>query len=51
MYRCTYLSYSAYDSVLSSSGDKHKSAILSTCAMVAYAQGDINKSKTFLFEA
>lgn len=40
-----------YEGAVEVSDDKQKSAILCACAMVAYAQGDINRSKTFLFKA
>ena len=40
-----------YEGAVAVSGEKQKSAILCACAMVTYAQGDINKCKTFLFKA
>ena len=41
----------AYEQVLSTVSEEHKSAILSAIAMVAFAQKDYNTCKTMLFKA
>ena len=40
-----------YEGGVEISDEKQKSAILCACAMVTFAQGDIDKCKTFLFKA
>ena len=47
----SFLLYIAYEQVLSTVSEEHKSAILSAVAMVAFAQKDYNKCKTKLFKA
>ena len=48
-----YIIYMAvvYEGGVEMSDEKQKSAILCACAMVTFAQGDIDKCKTFLFKA
>jgi superkiller protein 3 len=44
-------SIQVYEGGVEISDEKQKSAILCACAMVTFAQGDIDKCKTFLFKA
>ena len=51
LYMYIFLPVSVYEGAVEVSDDSQKSAILCACAMTAYAQGDTNKTKTFLFKA